>query len=71
MNRKEFIKNSAILSGAAILSIKNVLSQNMTENGIDMLVDSNCNFVRNRFHTTSCAPGRFRGQVVFFSAPHR
>lgn len=44
MNRKEFLKNSAIIGGATILPINNTFSQNVTENGIDKLVDSNGNF---------------------------
>jgi len=47
MNRKEFIRNSAILGGATILPINNVFSQNLTENGIDKLVDSQGNFIQN------------------------
>jgi len=47
MNRKDFIRNSAILSGASILPINNVFSQNMTENGIDKLVDNQGNFIQN------------------------
>ncbi|MGS2762647.1 superoxide dismutase [Sinomicrobium sp. M5D2P9] len=45
MNRKEFLKNSAIIGGAAILPGNSVFSQNVTENGIDQLVDSNGNFI--------------------------
>jgi len=47
MNRKEFIKNSAIIGGASILPFNNVFSQNVTENGIDKLVDSKGNFIQN------------------------
>ena len=47
MNRKEFLRNSAILGGATILPVNNVFSQNVTENGIDKLVDSNGKFIQN------------------------
>ena len=47
MNRKEFLRNSAILGGATILPGNNVFSQNVTENGIDKLVDGNGNFIQN------------------------
>jgi len=47
MNRKEFLRNSAIIGGATILPINNVFSQNVTENGIDKLVDSKGNFIQN------------------------
>lgn len=46
MNRKEFIRNSAILGGATILPINNVFSQNITENGIDKLVDNKGYFIQ-------------------------
>ena len=46
MNRKDFLRNSAILGGASILPINNVFSQNVTENGMDKLVDSNGNFIQ-------------------------
>ena len=45
MNREEFLRNSTILGGASILPINNVFSQNITENGIDKLVDSDGNFI--------------------------
>ncbi len=47
MNRKDFIRNSAIIGGASILPVNNVFSQNITENGIDKLVDKNGNFIQN------------------------
>lgn len=47
MNRKEFIKNSAILGGAAILPVNSVFSQNISENGMDILVDSQGLFIQN------------------------
>ena len=46
MDRKDFLRNSAILSGATILPTNNVFSQNVTENGIDKLVDKNGNFIQ-------------------------
>lgn len=46
MNRKDFLKNSAISGGATILPTTSVFTQNVTENGIDKLVDSNGNFVQ-------------------------
>ncbi|WMN12108.1 hypothetical protein QYS49_32455 [Marivirga salinae] len=46
MNRKEFLRNSAILGGASILPLSTAFSQNVTENGIDKLVDSNGNFIQ-------------------------
>ncbi|NDV15733.1 superoxide dismutase [Muricauda sp. TY007] len=45
MNRKEFLRNSAILGGAAILPGNSVFSQNVTGNGIDKLVDDQGNFI--------------------------
>ncbi len=47
MNRKDFMKNSAILGGASILPLNNVFTQNVTENGIDKLVDIEGNFIQN------------------------
>ena len=46
MNRLEFLKNSAILGGATILPTDNIFSQNITENGIDKLTDSDGNFIQ-------------------------
>lgn len=46
MDRKEFLRNSAIWGGATILPTTSVFTQNVTENGIDKLVDSNGNFVQ-------------------------
>ncbi|MCX2679394.1 superoxide dismutase [Galbibacter sp. EGI 63066] len=46
MNRKEFLKNSAIIGGATILPGSSVFSQNVTQNGIDKLVDSEGNFIQ-------------------------
>jgi len=47
MNRKDFLRNSAIIGGASILPVNNAFSQNVTGNGIDKLVDSNGNFIQN------------------------
>lgn len=47
MNRKEFLRNSAIIGGASILPVNNVFSQNVMENGIDTLVDAQGNFIQN------------------------
>ena len=46
MDRKTFLRNSAILGGASILPVNNVFSQNITENGIEKLTDANGNFVQ-------------------------
>ncbi|MCM4163616.1 MULTISPECIES: superoxide dismutase [unclassified Arenibacter] len=46
MNRKEFLKNSAIIGGATILPVNSVFSQNVTGNGIDKLVDNEGNFIQ-------------------------
>ncbi|MBL7922274.1 MAG: superoxide dismutase [Bacteroidia bacterium] len=46
MDRKDFIKNSLIIGGAAILPTNSMLAQNMSENGIDKLVDANGNFIQ-------------------------
>lgn len=58
MNRKEFLRNSAILGGSTILPINNVFSQNITENGIDKLVDSNGSFIQKPlpYNTTFLEP---------------
>lgn len=45
MNRKEFIQNGLILAGATILPSNSVLTANMSENGIDKLVDKDGNFI--------------------------
>lgn len=46
MNRKDFLRNSAILGGASILPVNNVFSQNITENGMDKLVDADGHFIQ-------------------------
>lgn len=45
MDRKNFLKNSAILGSATILPVNNVFSRGVNENGIDKLVDNNGNFI--------------------------
>ncbi|VAV85073.1 Superoxide dismutase [Mn] [hydrothermal vent metagenome] len=47
MNRKEFLKNSAIIGGASILPVNNIFTQNITENGMDKLIDRNGKFIQN------------------------
>ena len=47
MNRKEFFKKSAIIGAASILPTNNVFSQNVKENGIDILVDKEGVFIQN------------------------
>jgi Fe-Mn family superoxide dismutase len=44
MNRKDFIKTSAILTGTSILPSNNVFSQSLQETGMDNLVDKDGNF---------------------------
>jgi superoxide dismutase, Fe-Mn family len=44
MNRKDFLKTSAILGGATLLPNNSAFTQNITENGIDKLVDADGNF---------------------------
>ena len=46
MDRKDFLKNSAILGGATILPINSVFSQSVNEGGIDKLIDGNGNFIQ-------------------------
>lgn len=46
MDRKTFLRNSAILGGTSILPVNNVFSQNIIENGIEKLTDANGNFVQ-------------------------
>ncbi|MDO9186223.1 MAG: superoxide dismutase [Bacteroidia bacterium] len=46
MDRKEFLRNSLIIGGAAILPTNSLLAQNISENGIDKLVDANGNFMQ-------------------------
>jgi superoxide dismutase, Fe-Mn family len=44
MNRKNFIKTSTILGAATLLPSNSVFAHNITENGIDKLVDADGNF---------------------------
>jgi Fe-Mn family superoxide dismutase len=46
MDRKLFLKNSAILAGTSLLPINSVFSQSVQEGGIDMLTDSQGNFAQ-------------------------
>lgn len=46
MNRKEFLRNSTIIGGASIMPVNNVFSQNLNENGIDLLVDQDDKFIQ-------------------------
>ena len=45
MDRKEFLKTSAILTGATILPSNSVFAENINNNGIDKLTDENGNFI--------------------------
>ena len=45
MDRKEFLKTSAILTGATIFPSKSVFAENINNNGIDKLTDENGNFI--------------------------
>ena len=45
MDRKKFLKTSAILTGATILSSNSVFAENINNNGIDKLTDENGNFI--------------------------
>jgi len=45
MDRKEFLKTSAILTGATIFSSNSVFAENINNNGIDKLTDENGNFI--------------------------
>ena len=44
MNRKDFLQNSLILSGASLLPNNSVFAASVTEGGIDKLTDANGNF---------------------------
>jgi superoxide dismutase, Fe-Mn family len=44
MNRKDFLQNSFILSGASLLPNNSVFAASLTEGGIDKLTDANGNF---------------------------
>jgi Fe-Mn family superoxide dismutase len=45
MDRKEFLKTSAILTGATIFPSNSVFAENINNNGIDKLTDENGNFI--------------------------
>ena len=45
MDRKEFLKTSAILTGAIIFPSNSVFAENINNNGIDKLTDENGNFI--------------------------
>jgi len=44
MKRDEFLKSSFILGGASLLPTTSVLSQSLTETGMDKLTDAQGNF---------------------------
>ncbi len=46
MDRKLFLQNAAILTGATILPAESVFAQNLAGNGIDQLTDANGNFIQ-------------------------
>ena len=46
MDRKDFIKTSALTGVATLLTSTNAFSQNLTNNNIDKLVDANGNFIQ-------------------------
>lgn len=46
MNRKQFLQNSLIIGGAAILPSDSLLASSINENRIDKLVDENGNFIQ-------------------------
>jgi superoxide dismutase, Fe-Mn family len=46
MNRKNFLKSSALLGTASLLSTTNAFSQNLVANDIDKLVDANGNYIQ-------------------------
>ena len=45
MDRKEFLKTSAILTGATIFPSNSVFAENINNNGIDKLTDEDGNFI--------------------------
>ncbi len=47
MNRKLFLKNATILTGASILPVSSVFAQNVQNNGLDKLTDDNGNFIQS------------------------
>lgn len=46
MDRKDFLRNTLIISGATILPTNSLLAQTVSENGIDKLVDADGNFIQ-------------------------
>lgn len=46
MNRKSFLKSTAIIGTTGLFGATNAFSQNLTSNEIDILVDSNGNFIQ-------------------------
>ncbi|MGZ3920738.1 MAG: superoxide dismutase, partial [Bacteroidia bacterium] len=46
MDRKKFLKITAILGGATLLPSNSLLAANLEGNGIDKLVDANGNFIQ-------------------------
>lgn len=44
MNRKEFLRSSAILGGATILPTESVFTESLKKSGMDRLTDVNGNF---------------------------
>ncbi|MDD8018929.1 MAG: superoxide dismutase [Bacteroidota bacterium] len=46
MDRKQFLQNSLILGGAAILPSNSLFAASATEGGIDKIVDENGNFIQ-------------------------
>jgi superoxide dismutase, Fe-Mn family len=47
MDRKDFLRKSAIIGGAALLPTNSAFSANLSDNGIDKLVDSDGNFIQS------------------------
>ena len=45
MDRKEFLQNTFILSGASMLPANNLFTQSLQQNGLDKLTDQNGNFI--------------------------
>lgn len=47
MDRKQFLKTTAILGSATLLPSNSLLAANLNDNGIDKIVDENGNFVQS------------------------
>ncbi|HSH67383.1 MAG TPA: superoxide dismutase, partial [Bacteroidia bacterium] len=47
MDRKNFLKTTAILGATSLLPTNSLLAANLEDNGIDKLVDENGNFVQS------------------------